>query len=159
MLNKVEIASFAVDPSQNIPVVILKETGGERTIPISVGSSEASTIAIKHLDITTDRPLTIDLTKLILTELGGTLKRVVIYDLIEMVFYANLHIATGKSVHIIDCRPSDGIALALRCGCEIFIEDIVFEKNSAGRVLSEKERLRNTITGTDTLEFGKFYLE
>ena len=159
MLNKVEIASFTVDPSQNIPVVILKESGGERTIPISVGSTEASSIAIRYLDIASDRPLTIDLAKAILKELGGTLKRVVIYDLVELVFYANLHIATDRSVHVIDCRPSDAIALSLRCGCDIFVEDAVFEKNCAGRVVSEEEQLRSTITGIDTLEFGKYYLE
>ena len=159
MLIKVDIASFAVDPSQNIPVVILKENGGERTIPISVGSTEASSIAIKYLDIMSDRPLTIDLAKLIINELGAALKRVVIYDLVELVFFANIHLATEKSVHVIDCRPSDAIALALRCECDIFVEDAVFEKNLTGHVLSDKERLKRNIIGIDTLDFGNFYLE
>ncbi len=159
MLNKVEIASFAMDPSQNIPIIILKELGGERTVPVSVGSTEASSIAIKYLDIASDRPLTIDLAKLIINELGGTLKRVVIHDLVELVFYANIHIATNNSVHVIDCRPSDAIALAIRCGCDIFVEDKVFEKNSVGHVLSDKDRLKRNITNIDTLEFGNYYLE
>jgi bifunctional DNase/RNase len=159
MLIKVDIASFAVDPSQNIPVIILKENAGERTIPLSVGSIEASSIAIKYLDIKSERPLTIDLAKLIIKELGATLKRVVIYDLVDLVFFANIHLATEKSVHVIDCRPSDAIALALRCDCDIFVEDAVFEKNITGHVLSDKERLKKNITGIDTLEFGKYYLE
>jgi len=159
MLIKVDIASFAVDPAQNLPIIILKESGGERTLPILIGSTEASAIAIKSLSIASDRPLTIDLTRLVMEELGGSLQRVVINDLIENVFYAQLHVATGKSMHIIDCRSSDAIALALRCECDIFVEDSVFEKNNDTYYLTDKEKLRKNIADIDTLDFGRYYLE
>lgn len=159
MLIKVEISSFAIDPMQNLPLIILKENNGERTLPIAIGSAEASAIAIKSLDVPPERPLTIDLAKLIMEELHGSLKRVVIYDLNNQIFYAHLHIATHKSMHIIDCRPSDAIAIALRCECDIFVEDRVFEKSETGHTLSERERLKQTISQLDTLDFGRYYLD
>jgi bifunctional DNase/RNase len=159
MLIKVDIVSFAVDPVQNLPIIILKESNGERTLPILIGSSEASAIAIKTLNIASDRPLTIDLARAIMEELGGTLKRVVINDLIDNVFYARLYVAAGKSMHIIDCRSSDAIAFALRCECTIFVEDCVFEKNDETHYLTDKEKLRKDIADRDTLDFGRYYLE
>ncbi len=159
MLVKLEVASFAVDPSQNIPIVILKEQGGERTIPISVGSSEASAIAIKYLDIKSERPLTIDLVRNVLEHMGGVLKRIIIHDLVDSVFLAHLQIATENSTHIVDCRPSDAIGLALRCGCDIFIEEAVFEKNGGSPMVSEREKIRQTIANLDTLDFGRYYLK
>ena len=159
MLIKVEVTSFGVDPGQNIPLIILREIGGERSLPILVGSSEASAIAIRALDINSERPLTVDLAKLILLELGGTLERVVVYDLVDQVFYARLHISAGKSMHLLECRPSDAIALALRCDCPIFVEDSVFEKNENKEVVSEKEKLKRNIANLDTLDFGRYYMD
>lgn len=159
MLVKVEVASFGVDPGQNIPLIILKECGGERSLPLLIGSSEASAIAIRTLDISSERPLTIDLAKLIMQEFGGTLERVVIYDLVDQVFYARLQISAGKSVRIVDCRPSDAIALALRSDCPIFVEDSVFEKNENKKVLSDKDKLKRDIANLDTLDFGRYYID
>jgi bifunctional DNase/RNase len=159
MLIRVEVTSFGIEPGQNIPLIILREIGGERSLPILIGSAEASAIAIKALDINSERPLTIDMAKLILLELGGTLERVVVYDLIDQTFYARLHIATGKSMHLLDCRPSDAIALALRCDCPIFVEDSVFDKNENKKTLSEKEKLKRSIANLDTLDFGRYYMD
>ncbi len=159
MLIKVEIVSFAVDPAQNMPVIILKESCGERTIPILIGSSEASAIAIKSLNIASDRPLTIDLARIIMKELGGTLQKVVVYDLVENVFYAHLYIGMQKTRHVIDCRCSDAIALALRCNSDIFVDDQVFDKHGNNQYVTEKEKLRQNIADRDTLDFGRYYLE
>ncbi len=159
MLKKVEVASFGVDPGQNIPLIILKECSGERSLPILIGSSEASAIAIRALDINSERPLTIDLAKLLMKELGGTLERVVVYDLVDQVFYARLYVSTGNSMHLVDCRPSDAIALAQRCDCPIFVEDSVFGKNENRTVLSEKDNLRRNIANLDTLDFGRYYMD
>jgi len=159
MLIKVEVTSFGVDPGQNIPLIILRECGGERSLPILIGSSEASAIAIRALEIDSERPLTVDLVKLIMQDLGGALERVVVYDLKDQVFYARLHVSTGKSMHLIDCRPSDAIALALRCDCPIFVEDSVFEKNENRTIVSEKDKLRRNIANLDTLDFGRYYMD
>ena len=159
MLIKVEVASFGVEQGENIPLVILKECGGERSLPILIGSSEANAIAIRALDINSERPLTIDLAKLIMEELGGTLERVVIYDLVDQVFYARLYVSTGRSMHLIDCRPSDAIALAMRCDCPVFVEDYVFEKNENRKMLSGKDTLKRDIANLDTLDFGRYYMD
>lgn len=159
MLIKVEIISFAIEPSQNLPLVILKECGGERTIPLVIGSSEASAIAIKSLNVVPERPLTIDIAMLIMKELGGVLKRVIIYDLADQVFYARLQIAKENSIHMIDCRPSDALALALRCNSTVFVDNNVFEKSKINSQVSEKEKIRKNIANIDTLDFGSYYLE
>lgn len=159
MLIKVEITSFGIDPGQNIPLIILREVSGGRSLPIQIGSTEASAIAIKALDINSERPLTIDLAKLILLGLGGTLERVVVYDLVDQIFYARLHISTGNSMNLIECRPSDAIALALRCDCPIFIEDSVFEKNESRTIVPEKEKLKINLANLDTLDFGRYYMD
>jgi hypothetical protein len=158
MLIKVEVGSFAVEPSQNIPILILQECGGERTLSMYIGSSEAGAIAITTYQITPDRPLTIDLAQRIMEDLGGTLLRVIINDLVDQVFHAQLHIRCGASLHSIDCRASDAIALALRCRCAVFVEDQVFEKSGSGPT-TEGERIRQQLTGQDTLDFGRYFLQ
>ncbi|MDO5576863.1 MAG: DUF151 domain-containing protein, partial [Fibrobacter sp.] len=77
MLIQVEVVSFAVDPSRNIPVIILKETSGERTLPVAIGPLEASAIALESLKVPVEKPLTIDLAKIIMEQLGGVLSRAV----------------------------------------------------------------------------------
>ena len=159
MLIKVEVVSFGLDTGQHIPMIILKESSGKRSIPIMIGSAEAEVIAMRALEVTSQRPLTIDMAMLIIKELGGALEKVVIYDLVNQVFYAHLHIATKRSVHVIDCRPSDAIALAGRCDSPVFVEDSVFEKNENGNTPSEKEKLKKHIAGIDTVDFGRYYIK
>ncbi len=158
MLVQVEIASFAMDTSRNSPVVILKEVSGKRTLPVPVGPLEASAIAIESLNVTPEKPLTIDLVRIILEQLGGKLTRVVIYDIQEQSILSRLQVTDGNSMIFIDCRTSDALALALRCGTSIFVKESVMEKGISGN-MSEKEKLRNNISSIDTIEFGRFFLE
>jgi uncharacterized protein len=158
MLIQVEIASFALDASRNTPVIVLKEVNGERSLPIPVGPLEASAIAIETLEVVPEKPLTIDLVKKLIEQLGGKLRRVVITDLIENSLQARAQIVTGSGVIIIDCRPSDAIALSLRCGADIFVDDKVLDRTISGTV-SVKEKLRRRIRSLDTIEFGKYFLE
>jgi hypothetical protein len=158
MLIQVEVASFAVDPGRNSPLVILKEISGSRTLPVPIGPLEASAIAIESLKVVPEKPLTIDLARIILEQLGGVLSRVVIYDMIEQSLQARLQVAHENSMIFIDCRPSDAIALAMRCSTPIFVSDSVLEKNIPGKV-SEQEKLRRNISSLDTTEFGRYFLE
>ena len=158
MLVQVEIASFAMDPSRNSPVIVLREISGERSLPVPIGPLEASAIAIESLKVSPEKPLTIDLTRIIMEQLGGALTRVVIYDIVEQSLQARIQVVDGVSMIFIDCRPSDAIALALRCGAPIFVDDEVLEK-VAGRSLTDQEKLRRNITSTDTTEFGRYFLE
>lgn len=159
MLIPVEIASFAVAPSGGTPLLILKETSGDRALPIAIGPCEASAIAIKSLNVASERPLTADLARAIMEQLGGRLERVVIYDLVEQSFRARIHIMQGGRIHVIDCRPSDALALALRCSTPVFVDEAVFDKQRGETPHSERERLRENITNIDTIDFGRYHLE
>jgi len=159
MLVQVEIASFAVDPCRSLPLIILKECGGERTAAVPIGPLEASAIAMHSLDVETDKPLTIDLVRIAIEQLGGSLVRIVISDVVEQSFSASVQVTAGSSVKVIECRPCDAIGLALRSGCPIFVRDAVFAKVNSDAGLSEKEQLRKYIRSIDTAEFGRFVLE
>ena len=159
MLILVEITSFAVDPSRNAPLLLLKECGGERTLPVPLGPVEASAIAIKSLNVKTDKPLTIDLVRAAVESLGAYLDRVVIYDYGNDTYSTRLHIVNNRNVSIIDCSASDGISLAMRCNAPVFVEEQVFGKKNGGDGLSDAEILRKNIRDTDTVNFGTYYLE
>ncbi len=159
MLVQVDVASFAVDPDKNSPLIVLKETGGSRSITIPIGPLEASAIAMQSLEVEPKKPLTIDLVKLSIELLGGTLSRIVVYDLVEQTFITRLQVTLTGSAKFIDCRPCDGISLALRCRCPIFVVDSVFTKTQLSTTLSESEVLRNHISSIDTMQFGNFVLE
>ena len=100
---------------------------GERVLPIWVGVFEANAIALQIENVQTPRPMTHDLLRSVITELGGQLDRIVVCDLKENTFYALLHVQSAHGVHTIDARPSDALALALRFGSRIFVEDGVIQ--------------------------------
>ncbi len=117
-------------------VVILKERVADRYLPIWIGTAEANAIAMKIQGVAPDRPITHDLMRSVLGEMGITLSRIVVTSLADQVFFARLHLhQNGREVDL-DSRPSDAIALAVRFGCPIFVSSEVFE--SAG-VTPDKE--------------------
>jgi len=158
MLLPAEIISCAVDPSTGEPVVVLKTVTSDRSIAVPVGPSEAAAIAAYSLAIESVQPLTIDLARSIMERLGGRLERMVIYDYTDHAFRARLFISAGQSVHIVECRPSDALGLALRCGAAVFIDEIVFDRLIPDQGGSESERIRGAIAHTDTLAFGRYFL-
>ncbi|MDQ6691518.1 MAG: bifunctional nuclease family protein [Candidatus Dormibacteraeota bacterium] len=117
-------------------VVILKEKGAERYLPIWIGVYEANAIALKITGITPDRPITHDLMASTLARLEIGLSRIVVTSLDNDVYYARLHMKQEGRELDVDARPSDAIALAVRMECPIFVSDEVLEK--AG-VLPEKD--------------------
>ncbi|MCL2688323.1 MAG: bifunctional nuclease family protein [Chitinispirillia bacterium] len=159
MLLQVEITSFAVDNQRGMPLIILKEYGGERTVAVPIGPLEASAIAMHSLEVQTNKPLTIDLVRIAIEQLGGSIMRIVISDVTEQSFSASIHVTAGSSIKVIECRPCDAIGLALSSGCSIFVRDAVFSKVNSGIELSEEEQLRRHIRSIDTTEFGRFVLE
>jgi uncharacterized protein len=165
MLIKVEFASFAIDPDKNTPLIILKETNGTRMLPLPVGPLEASAIAIKTLDVATEKPLTIDVAKCILEELNCSLSRVIIDVETDGAIVARLEIVAHGSIHKVNCRPCDAIALALRCETPLFARESVFDAMfQDGDLVGNRRRpacnkLRTHISSLDTIEFGSHYLE
>lgn len=109
-------------------VVVLKEKGANRYLLIWVGSSEAGSIAVALQGVAPPRPLSHDLMQAILEKFGGRVTYVVIHNLVDDTFYARLNIEANGQKFSLDSRPSDAIALALRCKAPIYAEQIVMEK-------------------------------
>ena len=114
------------------PIVLLKETDGERYLPIWIGAVEATAIAFAQQGVTTVRPMTHDLMRDMLTALGRPLRQVVITDVQDGIYYASLVFDEGLEV---SARPSDAIALAMRTGTSVFCADTVLDQ--AGIVVPE----------------------
>lgn len=109
-------------------VVLLKEENGERYLPIWVGMYESEAIAMRLQGAAVPRPLTHDLLNSVITELGGTVQHIVINDLSDSTFYARIAVDHDGQSEMIDARPSDAIALALRASVPIFVEEDVMNK-------------------------------
>jgi len=117
-------------------VVILKEKGTNRYLPIWIGPAEADAIAVKLQNVELSRPLTHDLLQSVISSLGASVEYVVVNGLREDTFYARLALSID-GVHVdIDARPSDALALAVRVGAPIYAEESVLEK--AGIILEEE---------------------
>lgn len=118
-------------------VVILKEIDGDRHLPIWIGAYEAEAIAMELQGVTPTRPLPYDLMQTLLRELNATVDQVIIGDLNEQVFYARVVVSTSESTFEVDSRPSDAIALAVRTGSRILVDEAVMD--SAGVAVEEDE--------------------
>ena len=123
----VQVHAIAMDPDSNSPILILKEEGGERTLPIWIGLLEATAIATEMEKIEFLRPMTHDLTVNLLKAVGVTITKVAVTELKENTFYALITLKHGDEEVEVDARPSDAVALALRAGARIFVEEAVLE--------------------------------
>lgn len=120
---QVRVAHLGLDRTTNTPVVILQEQEGERVLPIWIGPAEASAIAMELAGVKFARPLTHDLLKQVILGLGADLRKVIITQVKDNTYYAELHIYRGDAVIQIDARPSDSIAVALRLKAPIYTSD------------------------------------
>lgn len=132
MFIELKIGALIMDPNSNSPIVVLKGVDSEAILPIWVGAFEANAIALEIEKIVPQRPMTHDLMRNLITELGLTVKRVLITELKDNTFYAVIEMSdeNGRLVTL-DARPSDAIALALRSDCAIFAEQEVVEISAA----------------------------
>ena len=121
------IKGLMVDPITNMPIIVLREVEGQRVLPIWVGVFEANAIALQIENVQTPRPMTHDLLKAVIEELGGSVERIVVCSLRDNTFYATLHVLSPKGLLHVDARPSDAIALALRSGARVFVEEEVIQ--------------------------------
>lgn len=112
------------------PIVLLKEREGERFLPIWIGEVEATAIAFGHQGIVTQRPMTHDLLKSILDEVGVMVDRISITELREGTFYASIRLNSNGTAYEVSSRPSDAIALAVRAGVPIYASEDVLDEAS-----------------------------
>ncbi|HET7280536.1 MAG TPA: bifunctional nuclease family protein [Dermatophilaceae bacterium] len=129
-----DVIGVRVETPTNQPIVLLRERDGERYVPIWIGAAEATAIAYAQQGVVPPRPLTHDLLKSVIEDLGHRLSQVQIRTLTDGVFHAAL-IIDGSTV--IDCRSSDAIALALRTGSEIVADEALIEE--AGVAMAPEE--------------------
>ena len=120
---EVVVSRLGLDSTTNTYVVILREKGGNRLLPIWIGQPEAEAIVMQMNNMKRERPLTHDLCKSLIVGLGGTLRRVQITKVQARTYYAELHITGPSGAVQIDARPSDSIAVALRLGAPIFAQE------------------------------------
>jgi bifunctional DNase/RNase len=127
---ELNLVGVRVELPTNQPIVLLKEREGERYLPIWIGAMEATAIAFALQGIVTQRPMTHDLLKNILEEVGARVDRIVITELKEGTFYAVIHMSVNGSSHEVSSRPSDAIALAVRVNTPIFANEEVLSEAS-----------------------------
>lgn len=126
---QVELSKIIIDEKHQDQIIVLKEKDGDRQFPIVIGFLEASSIKMKLSGIEPPRPMTHDLLVSIIEGLGATLNRLIIDKMVNNTFHAKLEFKfkNGK-MKIIDSRPSDGVALAVRTNASIFVEEDVLKK-------------------------------
>ncbi|MBP6820250.1 MAG: bifunctional nuclease family protein [Acidobacteria bacterium] len=129
MEKEVKIRGLLIDPTTNSPVVLLKDVSSDVMLPIWVGPYEANSIASEIEKLPSLRPMTHDLIKNIIRQMGGIVNRVVVTDLKDSTFFAVIEIAAAEQIVLIDARPSDAIALALRVDCPIYVKESVLESS------------------------------
>lgn len=126
----VELVGVRVEIPANTPMVLLREQEGRhRLLPIYIGSPEASAIHYALEGIEPPRPLTHDLFLTTLGELGASLDKIVVTEMRDRTFYAELHLTSPDGKKIISARPSDAIALAVRCGASLFAGDELLDEH------------------------------
>ena len=159
MLIEMTIKGLMVDPITNMPIVILKDKDGERVLPIWVGIFEANAIALQIENIATPRPMTHDLLRNIITDLDGQVDRVVVSDLKDNTFFAIIHLTVKGEAVVVDARPSDAIALALRTRAPILVEETVIDNAKTVDFTSERadsDRLQKWLESLDPDDMGKY---
>jgi bifunctional DNase/RNase len=154
------VKGLMIDPITNMPIIILRDRDGQKVLPIWVGVFEANAIALQIENVQTPRPMTHDLLKNVLEDLRAEVERVVVCALRENTFYAAIHLrANAGGELVVDARPSDAIALALRTQSPIFVDDAVIQ--SARSAESSKEsmdlgRIQKWLEGLTEEELGKY---
>ncbi len=143
-MREVEVKALVMDPTQNMPVLLLRDLQSSKVVPVWIGQPEANSIAMVLQNREFPRPLAHDLIKTILKDLGGDLDMVVIDSIQDSTYFATLYVRdhTGKT-HEIDARPSDSIAIALRLGSPIYVSEEVFQVAAVEMPPLEDDRERD----------------
>jgi len=155
---RVSVSGMARDPRDN-PVVLLKSDEGEDVLPIWIGHAEAMAIELHLKGTHFERPLTHDLLRTLIENLGASVVKVAITDLREGTFFAKIHLQRGDDILVIDARPSDSVALALKTNAPIFVAREVFSAHKralepdAGTSPGADDELRRYLKDLDPGEF------
>ena len=156
---EVQIRGLMMDPVTNMPIVVLKDIASDLILPIWVGVFEANAIALELEKSTTPRPMTHDLLRNLARGLNAEVRRVVVSELREDTFFALIWMEQGGEVIALDARPSDAIALALRCDCPIYVhrEVLMHARQSADTSTTvNTEELRQWLENLNDDDMGQY---
>ncbi|MCX6826044.1 MAG: bifunctional nuclease family protein [candidate division Zixibacteria bacterium] len=158
---EVKVDGLALDMTTNSPVVILAPLELSKVLPIWIGHSEAWAIAMELSGVGSKRPMTHDLLKMVINTLSAKVEKVEITELKEQTFYARVTLTSSGSTYAIDARPSDSIALALKSGAPIYVEETLFnlkESDQPSELSNDPESLADRLRKINPEDFGKYSL-
>src|SRR6201989_1316970 len=159
MEGEMKIRGLMMDPMSNMPIVVLKDLAGDSVLPIWVGIYEANAIALEIEKVTTPRPMTHDLIKILLMGLDCSIKKVVVSELREDTFYALIWLERDGKLMSVDWPPSAALALSLRHACPIYVDDRVLQSSRNSATVSEKvnnEELRKWLENLNDEDLGRY---
>lgn len=156
---EVNLVGLIMDQVSKSPVMVLKARDGTKVIPIWIGLNEANAIAMELENVCSPRPMTHDLMKNIMHDLEAVLARVIITDIVENTYYAELHIEKDGREKIIDCRPSDAVALALKNRAKIFVTPQVLETSVLAdvftNIIGSEDKIDQWFNSLSADDFGE----
>jgi len=162
---EVTVARIGVEASSQAYVVMLQEKDGERMLPIWIGKPEAEAIAAHVNGVPHDRPMTHDLAASLIAGLGALLRRVQVVRVVKGTFHGELHLTRAGAPIVVDARPSDAIAIAVRLDAPIFVAEQLFDdEDDAGQPPAppadddqlSPEELKRRLTQLRPEDFGRF---
>jgi bifunctional DNase/RNase len=156
---EMKIRGLMMDPATNMPIVVLKDVSGNAILPIWVGIYEANAIALEIEKVSTPRPMTHDLIKLMLLGMDTGIRKVVVSELKDDTFYAIIWLEKNGELISVDSRPSDALALALRLDCPIYVDDSVLKSSRMAQSVSDKvnnEELRRWLENLNDEDLGRY---
>jgi bifunctional DNase/RNase len=156
---QMKIKGLVVDPISKMPIIVLEDPRTERILPIWIGVFEANAIALTIENIPTPRPMTHDLLKSFLEKFDVAVEKIVVNDVRNNTFYALIHCRFMQQPVLIDSRPSDAIALALRMNSPIFVDELVVERAQSLKFdqnWEDSEKLRQWLENLKPEDFGKY---
>jgi uncharacterized protein len=156
---EMKIRGLMMDPVTNMPIVVLKDIGGDTVLPIWVGVYEANAIALEIEKVTTPRPMTHDLIKNLLIGFDAHVHKVVVNELREDTFFAVIWMEREGKVMSVDSRPSDALALALRLDCPIYVDEEVLKSSKSASTSADRvsaEDLRKFLEGLNDEDLGRY---
>ncbi len=152
-----EVKGLMMDPNSSVPIVILRSEEHSRILPIWIGIFEANAIALKLEGIEPPRPMTHDLLVNLLGGVNCSIARVAINDLVDNTFFAQIFVQVDSEELIVDSRPSDAIALALRAEVPIYVAETVLDKARSDDLgARDKEKLKKWLEEVDPDDLGKY---
>ena len=159
MLVKMNVKGLTVDPMTNVPIVILGDEKNQKALPIWIGIYEATAILSQIEKVDNPRPMTHDLIKNIILQLGSKVVNITVTDLKDNTYYAVIELLLDDKKLVIDSRPSDAIAIALRVGAPILVAEEVLEKANTidtNRENMELDKMKEWLENAEPEDFGEY---